>query len=305
VSSILRALKKLEDEALPATPPVNGVSAAEIDARSALRRRIRSDWLQSRLTSRLFVSAIIVVVSGFIVMNLQVPVAPPDSSKREIAASSPAAGDTAAQRQPAAEPSTKPPIPSTPPAATVTPTPGASATGPRRERSLPPELAASIAQVKSAEHPPQTPTAAPPVAIPVRIMEKPIPEPDTEDRPAEDESPQPALAETDAPVADDAADPSVDSEQSLDLDLTSETQESKEPLQSDSELSDRSAGQTGLDVQALVFSPGVQDRMAVVNGQIVRQGDAIDADTILVRIEDGYLVFERGNQFWRQSLGPQ
>jgi hypothetical protein len=57
-----------------------------------------------------------------------------------------------------------------------------------------------------------------------------------------------------------------------------------------------------LKVQAIVWSPTPQERMAVLNNQIVREGDAVD-DFTVVAIGPDDVVVRKDGQMWRAIFG--
>lgn len=60
----------------------------------------------------------------------------------------------------------------------------------------------------------------------------------------------------------------------------------------------KTADETGLDVQALVWSPEPGDRMAVINGEILRVGGAV-ADGVVEFIGGDYVVIRKEGERWR------
>jgi len=68
-----------------------------------------------------------------------------------------------------------------------------------------------------------------------------------------------------------------------------------------SSVSEKTAGETGLAIQALVWSEDPAGRMAVINGNIVREKGMVN-DVSLVRIGSDCIVFQKGNEQWMQKF---
>ena len=66
-------------------------------------------------------------------------------------------------------------------------------------------------------------------------------------------------------------------------------------------VSEKTAGQTGLSIQALVWSEDPAGRMAVINGNIVREKGML-SDVSVVRIGSDCIVFQKGNEQWMQKF---
>ncbi len=74
------------------------------------------------------------------------------------------------------------------------------------------------------------------------------------------------------------------------------------PEQKDcSSVKEKTAGVTGLAIQALVWSEDPAGRMAVINGNIVREKGML-ADVSVIRIASDCIVFQKGNEQWMQKF---
>ncbi|GBC59278.1 hypothetical protein DENIS_0214 [Desulfonema ishimotonii] len=63
-------------------------------------------------------------------------------------------------------------------------------------------------------------------------------------------------------------------------------------------LPEKSGAESGFEIQALVWSPDPESRMAVINGNIVRTGGIVD-DASVQYIGTDYIVFRKGSARWR------
>ncbi|MEZ4528662.1 MAG: general secretion pathway protein GspB [Desulfobacterales bacterium] len=68
-----------------------------------------------------------------------------------------------------------------------------------------------------------------------------------------------------------------------------------------SSVSEKTAGETGLSIQALVWSEDPAERMAVINGSIVREKGTV-ADVYVVHIGIDRVVFQKENAQWMQKF---
>ena len=66
----------------------------------------------------------------------------------------------------------------------------------------------------------------------------------------------------------------------------------------------KSAGGSGLKLQAIAWSSDSKDRIAVVNGRILREGSSIEG-SLIIRIDKNDVSFQKGGEQWRQKFGPQ
>lgn len=66
----------------------------------------------------------------------------------------------------------------------------------------------------------------------------------------------------------------------------------------------KSAGGSGLKLQAIAWSSDSKDRIAVVNGRILREGSSIEG-VLIIEIDKNDVSFQKGGEQWRQKFGPQ
>ncbi|MGE0086676.1 MAG: hypothetical protein AB7S75_19910 [Desulfococcaceae bacterium] len=66
-------------------------------------------------------------------------------------------------------------------------------------------------------------------------------------------------------------------------------------------VSEKTAGETGLFIQALVWSEDPEGRMAVINGSIVREKGMV-TDVSVIHIGSDCIVFQKGNTKWMQKF---
>lgn len=66
----------------------------------------------------------------------------------------------------------------------------------------------------------------------------------------------------------------------------------------------KSAGGSGLKLQAIAWSSDSKDRIAVVNGRILREGSSIEG-VLIIRIDKNDVSFQKGGEQWKQKFGPQ
>ena len=66
----------------------------------------------------------------------------------------------------------------------------------------------------------------------------------------------------------------------------------------------KSAGGSGLKLQAIAWSSDSKERIAVVNGRILREGSSIEG-TLIIRIDKNDVSFQKGGEQWKQKFGPQ
>ena len=66
----------------------------------------------------------------------------------------------------------------------------------------------------------------------------------------------------------------------------------------------KSAGGSGLQLQAIAWSSDSKESIAVVNGRILREGSSIEG-ALIVRIDKNDVSFQKGGEQWRQKFGPQ
>jgi len=66
----------------------------------------------------------------------------------------------------------------------------------------------------------------------------------------------------------------------------------------------KSAGGSGLTLQAIAWSSDSKKRIAVVNGRILREGSSIEG-VLIIRIDKNDVSFQKGSEQWKQKFGPQ
>ncbi len=66
----------------------------------------------------------------------------------------------------------------------------------------------------------------------------------------------------------------------------------------------KSAGSSGLKLQAIAWSSDSKKRIAVVNGRILREGSSIEG-ALIIKIDKNDVSFQKGGEQWRQKFGPQ
>ena len=66
----------------------------------------------------------------------------------------------------------------------------------------------------------------------------------------------------------------------------------------------KSGGGSGLKLQAIAWSSDSKERIAVVNGRILREGSSIEG-TLIIRIDKNDVSFQKGGEQWKQKFGPQ
>ena len=76
------------------------------------------------------------------------------------------------------------------------------------------------------------------------------------------------------------------------------------PKSARSAISFKSAGGSGLKLQAIAWSSDSKERIAVINGRILREGSSIEG-TLIVRIDKNDVFFQKGGEQWKQKFGPQ
>lgn len=75
----------------------------------------------------------------------------------------------------------------------------------------------------------------------------------------------------------------------------------KVPAGDHQEIPEASQKVLGMEIQALVWAPDPEGRMAVVNGSIVREQGAV-GNFIISHIGDGYLIVEKDGTTWRVNF---
>ncbi len=78
----------------------------------------------------------------------------------------------------------------------------------------------------------------------------------------------------------------------------------KKPKSTRSALPFKSAGGSGLKLQAIAWSSDSKESIAVVNGRILREGSNIEG-TLIIKIDKNDVSFQKGSEQWRQKFGPQ
>jgi len=76
------------------------------------------------------------------------------------------------------------------------------------------------------------------------------------------------------------------------------------PKSTKSALPFKSAGGSGLKLQAIAWSSDSKESIAVINGRILREGSSIEGASIL-KIDKNDVSFQKGGEQWRQKFGPQ
>ena len=66
----------------------------------------------------------------------------------------------------------------------------------------------------------------------------------------------------------------------------------------------KSAGGSGLKLQAIAWSSDSKERIAVVNGRILREGSSIEG-ALIIKIDKNDVSFQKGSEQWKQKFGPQ
>jgi len=66
----------------------------------------------------------------------------------------------------------------------------------------------------------------------------------------------------------------------------------------------KSAGGSGLKLQAIAWSSDSQKRICVVNGRILREGSSVEG-ALIIKIDKNDVSFQKGGEKWRQKFGPQ
>jgi len=75
------------------------------------------------------------------------------------------------------------------------------------------------------------------------------------------------------------------------------------PKSARSSIPFKSAGGSGLQLQAIAWSSDSKERIAVVNGRILREGGSIEG-ALIVRIDKNDVSFQKGDEQWKQKFGP-
>ncbi|MBW1820454.1 MAG: general secretion pathway protein GspB, partial [Deltaproteobacteria bacterium] len=76
------------------------------------------------------------------------------------------------------------------------------------------------------------------------------------------------------------------------------------PKPSRSTIPFKSAGGSGLKLQAIAWSSDSKDRIAVVNGRILREGSSIEG-VLIIKIDKNDVSFQKGSEQWKQKFGSQ
>lgn len=66
----------------------------------------------------------------------------------------------------------------------------------------------------------------------------------------------------------------------------------------------KSSGGSGLKLQAIAWSSDSKERIAVINGRIIREGSSIEG-ALIIRIDKNDVSFQKGGEQWKQKFGPQ
>jgi len=66
----------------------------------------------------------------------------------------------------------------------------------------------------------------------------------------------------------------------------------------------KSAGSSGLKLQAIAWNSDPKQRITVVNGRILREGSSIEG-ALVIHIDKNDVSFQKGDEQWRQKFGPQ
>ena len=78
----------------------------------------------------------------------------------------------------------------------------------------------------------------------------------------------------------------------------------KKPKSTRSALPFKSAGGSGLKLQAIAWSSDSKESIAVVNDRILREGSSIEG-ALIIQIDKNDVSFQKGGDKWRQKFGPQ
>ena len=76
------------------------------------------------------------------------------------------------------------------------------------------------------------------------------------------------------------------------------------PKSARSAISFKSAASSGLKLQAIAWSSDSKERIAVVNGRILREGSSIEG-ALIIKIDKNDVSFQKGGEQWKQKFGPQ
>ncbi len=66
----------------------------------------------------------------------------------------------------------------------------------------------------------------------------------------------------------------------------------------------KSAGSSGLKLQAIAWNSDPKQRITVVNGRILREGSSIEG-ALVIYIDKNDVSFQKGDEQWRQKFGLQ
>jgi len=76
------------------------------------------------------------------------------------------------------------------------------------------------------------------------------------------------------------------------------------PKSTRSAISFKSAGSSGLKLQAIAWSSDSKERICVVNDRILREGSSIEG-ALIIKIDKNDVSFQKGSERWKQKFGPQ
>jgi hypothetical protein len=261
LSSILKALKKIEDAAPAGTPPGQ---AAAFEPQSVFRSRLREKKIAARglIYGAVAAGLVLAAVAVYRFLSLE---APPAGSPSPPAISDPAAGAAKqirgkiAPAAPAPSPAAKD-TPAAPPVAAAT-DPGPQGSG--TDSARPPN--------------PQPIRQTPEVAKPMRTRSRePAAAPAREERPfAARREANPA--ESPAPTRPSPTRPA--------------------PAKTAEDALDR-LDESRLRVMAIAWSPEPARRIAVINGRIIKEGESVDGFSV-TGIRKGDVIVTDGSKSWR------
>jgi hypothetical protein len=283
VSTILKALKKLEQEN---RENIQGLAPTHpIGASQTLGKRVKKVWLWDRGKQWTITAAIL----GLMVFAAYLWVV--SAKKNPAPDAAPADRAMAAAKQKTAVPPQVHPVPPSPPA---NPPPEADVSPPA------PDMTASLSQ--PAEAVPESRTDRPPFSAAVRRpLTAPL-QPDSRLPEALPDGLEPESAMDDSEDSVEAP-PPVPSEEMAEPLPTEEPQEAPDPAAESSSLPPKYANldrlkDGRLELQAISWADDPNQRLAVINNRIVRQGQSLD-EFAIVYIGADEVVVRQGPNIWK------
>ncbi len=270
MSSILKALKKLESEAPDRTEDAAPSLHRAMDVRRTLHDRFRKPRLLRRFSLALTVTLVLAVGAWAYLNRQAAPILKEDHSDREIARKR--------AEKPAPPPAAAPPAP----ASVVKAAPGLSRPQPRETGP-----GASPAETPPPEPAPMpTPLAKAPATKRIGPSEKPAPS---------------AAALHDLAVQTPPADPEPETPPSIE---TRQSAAGQGPTAGAGDAAIDQRSDPRYHIQALVWSEAPEGRMAMVNGNIVKTGGAV-GEARIVHIGENFIILEENGQKWRHPFRVQ